>query len=119
MEGAWDLSLSKIKPIQVNEVSSSSEPSTSSTLASLATFSSSEAEEKTCGICLEVVLNQQNPEQQFFGLLQNCNHSFCFACLKTWQENNRMDVEDSVACPQCRVVSGKNKCSLSLTNFIL
>lgn len=52
---------------------------------------SGEQGKKECGICLEKI------EQ--FGILANCNHSFCLTCIKEWRAGNS---ERKRACPMCR-----------------
>jgi len=56
-------------------------------------------EEKLCGICLEDVVGEKS-----FGLLVNCNHVFCYECLRTWR-NTKNSAEDTKNCPECRTPS--------------
>lgn len=44
-----------------------------------------------CIICYSV------PE--YFGLLENCSHLFCFTCIKKWRSNGR---KINLNCPLCR-----------------
>lgn len=46
----------------------------------------------TCGICLE------KPTK--FGLLNNCDHVFCFSCLMEWRRQKASS--NTRACPTCR-----------------
>ena len=50
--------------------------------------------EGTCGICFEQVST--------FGLLENCDHVFCFSCVSTWRKRGE---EQSRSCPLCRQAS--------------
>lgn len=43
--------------------------------------------DRDCGICLQPVTER--------GLIQGCDHVFCFSCLKTW-------VDRSSTCPHCK-----------------
>lgn len=54
-------------------------------------------EEILCGICLEDVVGRS------FGLLTNCNHSFCYDCLVSWRkQSNSADESATKSCPECR-----------------
>lgn len=39
-----------------------------------------------CGICMEKVYEKADPRRQVFGILPNCNHSFCLLCIMTWRK---------------------------------
>lgn len=39
----------------------------------------------TCGICMDNVYAKSHPKDRRFGLLPNCSHSFCEACILTWR----------------------------------
>ncbi|XP_072378881.1 probable E3 ubiquitin-protein ligase makorin-1 isoform X1 [Diabrotica undecimpunctata] len=64
----------------------------------------SESEEKICGICFDIVLKKSR-SQQTFGILPNCNHCFCFACIRKWRQSKEFEFEVSKACPECRITS--------------
>lgn len=60
----------------------------------------------TCGICLEVVREKENPSDQRFGILTDCNHSFCLPCIRKWRNTSHSSETKIVrACPICRVPS--------------
>lgn len=65
--------------------------------------------EKTCGICLDVV--------SLFGMLPNCQHSFCFSCIKEWRQKMEFAYEVRKGCPECRIISHfvyQSKCFLEV-----
>uniref|UniRef100_A0A674BEB1 RING-type E3 ubiquitin transferase n=1 Tax=Salmo trutta TaxID=8032 RepID=A0A674BEB1_SALTR len=41
-----------------------------------------------CGVCLEVVLEKDNPSERRFGILPNCSHCYCLECIRTWRTVN-------------------------------
>ena len=57
-----------------------------------------------CAVCLEVVFDKANPRDCVFGILPNCNHCFCVACIRVWRNSNRPS-KNFKACPVCRVES--------------
>eukprot|EP00904_Undaria_pinnatifida_P000852 jgi/Undpi1/10768/HiC_scaffold_29.g13216.m1 len=46
-----------------------------------------------CGVCLEKVKGR-------FGILVNCRHVYCLACIKEWRQKSKHH-----ECPQCRMLS--------------
>lgn len=52
-------------------------------------------EDQTCGVCLEPISK--------FALLENCDHTFCFSCIKNWRQTT--DTKTVKTCPVCRVQS--------------
>lgn len=40
----------------------------------------------TCGICMDKVYEKTDPRNHVFGILPNCNHSFCLQCIMTWRK---------------------------------
>lgn len=40
----------------------------------------------TCGICMDNVYEKSHPRNNVFGILPNCNHSFCIQCISTWRK---------------------------------
>lgn len=40
--------------------------------------------------------------EQTFGILPNCMHCFCFACIRKWRQTKEFDFDVSKACPECR-----------------
>nr|XP_058947041.1 probable E3 ubiquitin-protein ligase makorin-1 isoform X2 [Pocillopora verrucosa] len=56
----------------------------------------------TCGICLEEVKSKANPSEQRFGILTDCNHSFCLACIRHWRNTSQSKNKVVRMCPVCR-----------------
>ncbi|XP_074536798.1 makorin, ring finger protein, 4 isoform X2 [Halichoeres trimaculatus] len=59
----------------------------------------------TCGICMETVYERADARSQMFGLLPNCNHSYCLPCIMTWRKTKDFGPDTVKSCPQCRVRS--------------
>ncbi|XP_042264055.1 makorin, ring finger protein, 4 [Thunnus maccoyii] len=59
----------------------------------------------TCGICMDKVYEKADPRNQIFGILPNCNHSFCLHCIRTWRKTKDLGLDAIKSCPQCRVRS--------------
>lgn len=55
-------------------------------------------EERVCGICLEDVVGSNKS----FGLLVNCNHTFCYECIGQWRKQNNVSESATRSCPECR-----------------
>ncbi|XP_054720602.1 E3 ubiquitin-protein ligase makorin-1-like [Uloborus diversus] len=58
-----------------------------------------------CGICLENVSEKVTDRK--FGIMQNCNHTFCFSCIEAWRNVNQDDLPPELrrpkkSCPTCR-----------------
>lgn len=62
--------------------------------------------DKTCAVCMDVVLHKQPVCKRMFAILPNCNHCFCVDCIRTWRKQSR-DFATGVTtgCPVCRTVS--------------
>lgn len=58
----------------------------------------------SCGICIEKVYDKPVAER-VFGILPNCNHSFCLNCIKRWRKTRDFQNDVTKGCPQCRVKS--------------
>uniref|UniRef100_A0A182UQ21 RING-type E3 ubiquitin transferase n=1 Tax=Anopheles merus TaxID=30066 RepID=A0A182UQ21_ANOME len=58
--------------------------------------------DKTCYICLEVVMKKAARKRRF-GILPNCSHTFCLSCIRLWRKSDKDRVRR--ACPVCRVRS--------------
>ncbi|KAG8226696.1 hypothetical protein J437_LFUL005512 [Ladona fulva] len=67
-------------------------------------FAIQRSKDKACGICFEVIMEKANGEQKF-GILPNCNHSFCLSCIRKWRQAKHFDNKIIRACPECRVSS--------------
>ncbi|KAG5896159.1 hypothetical protein JTB14_015862 [Gonioctena quinquepunctata] len=99
-----------LSPIQPKEKDNSNKeniygPSTSTVEQAIALVKIAESEEKTCGICFDTIMKKVNKYEQTFGILPNCNHCFCFDCLKKWRKSREVELEVSKACPECRTTS--------------
>lgn len=58
-----------------------------------------------CGVCLDVVLAKDNPRERKFGILPNCGHCYCQACIRTWRTVKCGDINTVKLCPECRTRS--------------
>ncbi|XP_062222186.1 E3 ubiquitin-protein ligase makorin-like isoform X2 [Phragmites australis] len=67
------------------------------------------SEEIECGVCLDRVLSKPTAAERRFGLLSDCDHSFCISCIRNWRStspSSGMDVNSTLrACPICRKLS--------------
>ncbi|XP_023447166.1 probable E3 ubiquitin-protein ligase makorin-3 [Dasypus novemcinctus] len=61
--------------------------------------------DKVCGICMEVVYEKANPSDCRFGILSNCNHTYCLKCIRVWRRAKHFQYRIIKSCPQCRVTS--------------
>ena len=61
--------------------------------------------DKVCGICMEVVYEKVNPSDCRFGILSNCNHTYCLKCIRRWRTDKQFGNRIVKSCPQCRVTS--------------
>ncbi|KAM7404653.1 hypothetical protein PAMP_011980 [Pampus punctatissimus] len=59
----------------------------------------------TCGICMDKVYEKMDSRNHVFGILPNCNHSFCLQCIRTWRKTKDLGPDVIKTCPQCRVRS--------------
>ncbi|XP_023283221.1 probable E3 ubiquitin-protein ligase makorin-1 isoform X1 [Seriola lalandi dorsalis] len=59
----------------------------------------------SCGICMDKVYEKTDPRNHVFGILPNCNHSFCLQCIMTWRKTKDLGLDVVKTCPQCRVRS--------------
>ena len=42
--------------------------------------------EQECAICLDLVMEKENPSDRRFGLM-SCDHTFCLGCVRGWRSN--------------------------------
>ncbi|KAG8192019.1 hypothetical protein JTE90_001746 [Oedothorax gibbosus] len=62
--------------------------------------------DKACGICLEVVCEKVEASARKFGVLESCDHVFCFECIMRWRKVKEDTSEAvSLSCPLCRTPS--------------
>lgn len=59
--------------------------------------------EMKCGMCLEVILDKDNPSERRFGILPNCSHCFCLTCIRSWRSVKCLPGKGK--CPACRTRS--------------
>jgi len=67
-------------------------------------FAVAQSREKTCGICMEIVLDKPKGEARF-GILPSCNHCFCLPCIRKWRQAKQFEHKIIRACPECRQTS--------------
>jgi len=67
-------------------------------------FAVQRSKDKTCGICMEVVMEKKGSEARF-GIMPNCNHCYCLECLRKWRKAKQFEHKIVRACPECRVTS--------------
>ncbi|CAL1278385.1 unnamed protein product [Larinioides sclopetarius] len=69
---------------------------------------------KTCGICMDVIMEKEPVSERRFGILENCYHIFCVSCIRKWRQVKNFDgsqldsdINPKVtrSCPECRVPS--------------
>lgn len=70
-----------------------------------AAFAAQLSEGKTCGICHEVVWEKQSVAGRRFGILSDCSHIFCLACIRQWRSVEQYDNDVIRSCPECRIKS--------------
>lgn len=61
--------------------------------------------DKTCGICMDVVMEKEPISERRFGILEKCSHIFCLSCIRKWRQTKQFDNRTIRACPECRVPS--------------
>ncbi|XDA90171.1 hypothetical protein R6Z07F_019752 [Ovis aries] len=57
------------------------------------------------GICMEVVYEQANPSERRFGILSNCNHTYCLKCICNWRSAKQFESKILKSCPECQITS--------------
>jgi len=67
-------------------------------------FAVARSKEKTCGICMETVLDKPKGEARF-GILPSCTHCFCLPCIRKWRQAKQFEHKIIRACPECRQTS--------------
>ncbi|KAM8930950.1 E3 ubiquitin-protein ligase makorin-2 [Pelodytes ibericus] len=68
-------------------------------------FAFQASQEKVCSICMEVVYEKQSASERRFGILSNCNHTYCLTCIRQWRCAKQFDNPVIKSCPECRVIS--------------
>lgn len=67
-------------------------------------FAVAKSKDKTCGICMEVIMDKPKGEARF-GIMPNCNHCYCLTCLRKWRQAKQFEHKIIRACPECRQTS--------------
>ncbi|XP_063303674.1 E3 ubiquitin-protein ligase makorin-1 [Pelobates fuscus] len=68
-------------------------------------FAIQRSKDIVCGICMEVVYEKANPSERRFGMLSNCNHSYCLKCIRKWRSAKQFESKIIKSCPECRITS--------------
>ncbi|KAK1347070.1 hypothetical protein QTO34_000934 [Cnephaeus nilssonii] len=68
-------------------------------------FAVQRSQDKVCGICMEVVYDKANPSERRFGILSNCNHTYCLKCIRQWRSADEFESKIVKSCPECRITS--------------
>lgn len=78
-------------------------------------FAVQRSRDKSCGICMDVIMEKEPLSERRFGILEKCNHIFCLACIRKWRKvksfessapmDSGLDPVVTRACPECRVAS--------------
>ncbi|MEE6477720.1 hypothetical protein FKM82_011601, partial [Ascaphus truei] len=68
-------------------------------------FAVQRSKDIVCGICMEVVYEKANPSERRFGILSNCNHSYCLKCIRKWRSAKQFESKIIKSCPECRITS--------------
>ncbi|XP_075066480.1 E3 ubiquitin-protein ligase makorin-1 isoform X2 [Mixophyes fleayi] len=68
-------------------------------------FAIQRSKDIVCGICMEVVYEKTNPNERRFGILSNCNHSYCLKCIRRWRSAKQFESKIIKSCPECRITS--------------
>ncbi|KAM5328569.1 E3 ubiquitin-protein ligase makorin-1-like [Glossophaga mutica] len=68
-------------------------------------FAVQRSKDKVCGICKEVVYDKANPSECRFGILSNCNHTYCLKCIRKWRNAGEFANKIIKSCPECRITS--------------
>ncbi|ETE65817.1 putative E3 ubiquitin-protein ligase makorin-2 [Ophiophagus hannah] len=68
-------------------------------------FAFQASQDKVCSICMEVVYDKPSASERRFGILSNCNHTYCLSCIRQWRGVKQFENPIIKSCPECRVVS--------------
>uniref|UniRef100_A0A8C0N5V9 RING-type E3 ubiquitin transferase n=1 Tax=Canis lupus familiaris TaxID=9615 RepID=A0A8C0N5V9_CANLF len=68
-------------------------------------FAVQRSKDMVCGICMEVVYEKANPSERRFGILSNCNHTYCLRCIRKWRSAKQFESKIIKSCPECRITS--------------
>ncbi|CAN7938836.1 unnamed protein product, partial [Ixodes hexagonus] len=68
-------------------------------------FAVQRSADKTCGICMDTVIDKVPASERRFGILAKCSHVFCLSCIRTWRGSKEFDSKTVRSCPECRIQS--------------
>ncbi|KAM6215353.1 LOW QUALITY PROTEIN: E3 ubiquitin-protein ligase makorin-2 [Rhynchocyon petersi] len=68
-------------------------------------FALQASQDKMCSICMEVILEKPSASERRFGILSNCNHTYCLSCIRQWRCAKQFENPIIKSCPECRVIS--------------
>uniref|UniRef100_A0A2K6UXL2 E3 ubiquitin-protein ligase makorin-2 n=1 Tax=Saimiri boliviensis boliviensis TaxID=39432 RepID=A0A2K6UXL2_SAIBB len=68
-------------------------------------FAFQASQDKVCSICMEVILEKASASERRFGILSNCNHTYCLSCIRQWRCAKQFENQIIKSCPECRVIS--------------
>uniref|UniRef100_A0A8D0E287 E3 ubiquitin-protein ligase makorin-2 n=1 Tax=Salvator merianae TaxID=96440 RepID=A0A8D0E287_SALMN len=68
-------------------------------------FAFQASQDKVCSICMEVVYDKPSASERRFGILSNCNHTYCLSCIRQWRGVKQFENPIIKSCPECRVIS--------------
>ncbi|XP_078524310.1 E3 ubiquitin-protein ligase makorin-1 isoform X2 [Lissotriton helveticus] len=68
-------------------------------------FAVQRSKDMVCGVCMEVVYEKANPSERRFGILSNCNHTYCLKCIRKWRSAKQFESKIIKSCPECRITS--------------
>ncbi|XP_054022559.1 E3 ubiquitin-protein ligase makorin-2 [Dryobates pubescens] len=68
-------------------------------------FAFQASQDKVCSICMEVVYEKPSASERRFGILSNCNHTYCLSCIRQWRCAKQFENPIIKSCPECRIIS--------------
>ena len=68
-------------------------------------FAVQRSKDMVCGICMEVVYEKANPSERRFGILSNCNHTYCLKCICKWGSAKQFESKIVKSCPESWITS--------------
>ena len=63
------------------------------------------SKDTVCGICMEVVYKKANPSECHFGILSNCNHTYCLKYICKWGSAKQFESKIVKSCPESWITS--------------
>ena len=54
-------------------------------------FAIQRSKDKVCGICMDVVMDKKPSSEARFGILSDCNHTFCLPCIRKWRQAKQFE----------------------------